>query len=767
MKHTKQKKTEKKGSWVQNLFFSLAVILTLIYLGWRILFTLPFDDGIPQVIFGTLLISAEVITSFTTFELYYRKFKSDDFILPFPEVSESEYPHVDVFIATHNESLDILFKTANACTFMDYPDKDKVHIYFCDDGNRPTVAKLAEELGIGYLGLANNKHAKSGNYNNALYKTDSPLIATFDADMIPQHTFLMKTVPYFFLPTYIQDNDTGLWRKRTEEELKDAPRIGLIQTPQSFYNPDLFQFNLYCEGTVPNEQDFFSREVNIMRNSSNAIAYTGSNTVILRQAMVDIGGFPTQTITEDFEVSIRIQQEKYTTYATSEVQAAGLTTTDFKSMIKQRKRWARGIIQSLQNTRAILSPKLTLAGRVTYLCSYLYWLSFFNRLVFIMAPIMFALFDFRVVDGTFIELLLFWLPSYFFYSYSFRFLSSKVRSNRWSQIIDTIFGPYMIICVFLETLGIRETTFKVTSKERTERSDIVYAIPHMLLIVLSVLAIIRFTAGKYGWALFYSSIIIFWLCYNLIALTYAIFFMAGRKVYRRSERIQASVPIEVHWGNHVIPATTVDLSDEGMLFVRDIPCFLPAEQQFTIIIQSDRYRSNVSAKLAYAKQREGKWYYAVTLTPIDEENKRQYFQLVYDRPHSLPLETDPWSTVTDDIKRNILRRLHITPPKRETHPYIPINRTISFTDGTTAFAHDFNFLYFSLSDINDPVKTQHGIHPLHFQCGVVMTVRNTGRIATNTGGMLYEVVNREALSQHGVDFNALMQELLTEEVATP
>ena len=119
--------------------------------------------------------------------------------LDFPVIPDEYYPHVDVFIATHNEPVDLLYKTVNACTFMDYPDKSKVHIYLCDDGARPAVEELANQFGIGYLGFPGNKDAKSGNLNNALSKTSSPLIATFDADMIPQHTFLMKTVPYFML----------------------------------------------------------------------------------------------------------------------------------------------------------------------------------------------------------------------------------------------------------------------------------------------------------------------------------------------------------------------------------------------------------------------------------------------------------------------------------------------------------------------------------------------------------------------------------------
>ena len=35
---------------------------------------------------------------------------------------------MDVLIATHNEDPERFYKTINACTFMEYPDKSKVHI---------------------------------------------------------------------------------------------------------------------------------------------------------------------------------------------------------------------------------------------------------------------------------------------------------------------------------------------------------------------------------------------------------------------------------------------------------------------------------------------------------------------------------------------------------------------------------------------------------------------------------------------------------------
>ena len=78
--------------------------------------------------------------------------KSSDYMIPLPDIPQEMFPDVDVFIATHNESADLLYKTVNACTFMEYPDPEKVHIYICDDGNREAVRSLAERFGIGYLG---------------------------------------------------------------------------------------------------------------------------------------------------------------------------------------------------------------------------------------------------------------------------------------------------------------------------------------------------------------------------------------------------------------------------------------------------------------------------------------------------------------------------------------------------------------------------------------------------------------------------------------
>ena len=230
----------------KKLWLWLMTVTSVIYILWRLFFTLPLHAGIVSLIAGIALFVAEFISMLEAVIHYICM--SKDKAPEFPVIPESDYPHVDVLIATHSEEPELLFKTINGCKHMDYPDPSKVHIYLCDDNDRPEMAKLAQKMGVGYFGLSGNNLAKAGNLNNALSKTDSPLVVTFDSDMIPRSSFLMKTVPYFFLPEMILED--GVWRKRTEEELDPDYKIGFVQTPQSFYNPDLFQFNFFAESNI-------------------------------------------------------------------------------------------------------------------------------------------------------------------------------------------------------------------------------------------------------------------------------------------------------------------------------------------------------------------------------------------------------------------------------------------------------------------------------------------------------------------------------------
>ena len=54
-------------------------------------------------------------------------------------------------------------------------------------------------------------------------------------------------------------------------------------------------------------------------------------------------------------------------------------------------------------------------------------------------------------------------------------------------------------------------------------------------------------------ALFYSSVILYWLGYNLVLLLYAVFFMLGRESRRISDRIGAKEETQIIWGGRSYP----------------------------------------------------------------------------------------------------------------------------------------------------------------------------------------------------------------------
>ena len=254
-KKVKIEKSNSKGVR-ERLWILVAIITMTIYIGWRFIFTIPKHAvyGWVATICGICLAVSEAISMLEGTEHFMRLRRKNE--PDMPVVPKEWYPDIDVLIATHNEETELLYKTINGCLHMDYPDKRKVHIYVCDDGNRPEMAELAKKMQVGYLTMEENREAKAGNLNHALEHVHSPWVVTFDSDMIPTHDFLMETVPYIFLPRMKRLED-GSWVERTEDEIEENYKIGFIQTPQSFYNADLFQYNFFSEQRVPNEQDFF------------------------------------------------------------------------------------------------------------------------------------------------------------------------------------------------------------------------------------------------------------------------------------------------------------------------------------------------------------------------------------------------------------------------------------------------------------------------------------------------------------------------------
>ncbi len=708
------------------LFFNIG--WTVVYLLWRTFRTVPLHDGIVSAVAGISLLVVEIFGMFEAFVHYFNMHKIENHEIPV--VPPEEYPDIDVLIATYNEPPELLYKTVNGCVHMEYPDKNKVHIYICDDGNRSEMKELAQKMGVDYLNREDHKGAKAGNLNHAMSVTSSPLIATFDADMIPRREFLMVTAAYFV------DQEI----KNRELEEKDRIKIGFIQTPQSFYNPDLFQFNLFSESTIPNEQDYFYKDVQVSRNKSNSVIYGGSNTLISREALNDVGGFYTKSITEDFATGMLIQGKGYKCLAINHVLASGLSPTDLKSLINQRVRWGRGCIQTGRKMHLIFNLKLKFKQKINYLASVWYWYASWKRLIYIMSPILFATFGVMVVKCTLMEVLIFWLPMYISSNISLKMMSRNIRTTKWTNLYETIIFPFMLIPTLLETFCISMKKFKVTKKERKqEERNWPYAIPHAILVVLSVIGIVNCISWTFATGRIDYIVILFWLFLNLYNIVMSLFFILGRKTVRNAERQKVSIPCVVKTRFEEMEGVTEDISESGTSIYLNVPCDIEEDEPVTLTLDDGYYHAEVEGRVVSVANRDGKrWRYAFKIVDL-KDSRAEYCQLIYDREPSLPTNLDESQSSFEDLKKNVTKRMVNSEFHNRKKARIPVNKTFLADGYNEVMMVNYNYDYVLLEkrlglgrflelELEDGLKLELGKY------------RELGR-----GGILYRVENEAEL----------------------
>lgn len=113
---------------------------------------------------------------------------------PAPESAEAVFPKVDILIPTYNEPYDIIRKTLIRAVAVDYPN---FTVNLLDDGRRPDIKALAEEIGATYFTRDDNKGAKAGNMNAALPRLDGDYLAILDADFMAFDSFLSDGIAGF------------------------------------------------------------------------------------------------------------------------------------------------------------------------------------------------------------------------------------------------------------------------------------------------------------------------------------------------------------------------------------------------------------------------------------------------------------------------------------------------------------------------------------------------------------------------------------------
>ncbi len=475
--------------------------------------------------------------------------------VPLPEDPEN-WPAVDLLIPTYNEPLSVVRYTALAAMNIDWP-ADKLNVYILDDGKREEFRKFAEDAGVGYMTRDDNKHAKAGNINRALERLDAPFVAIFDSDHVPTRSFLQVTLGWF---------------------LRDR-KLAMLQTPHHFYSPDPFERNLGQFRTIPNEGELFYGIVQDGNDFWNATFFCGSCAVIRRTALDEIGGIAVETVTEDAHTSLRMQMNGWNTAYINIPQAAGLATERLSGHVKQRIRWARGMIQILRIDNPLFASGLSAAQRLCYFNAMTHFLYALPRLIFLTAPLIYLILGKTNVPGYWAAILAYAFPHLVLSALTNSRIQGQHRHSFWNEIYETVLAPYIFLPTMLALLNPKLGSFDVTAKGGVvNRSffDTRIAQPFLLMIFLNVCGVLmaipryfRFDIWPLNalWDGTHPGTIVMnllWTLFNIIVLGVATAVAWESQQRRQTVRVQMNVPADVVLADGtVVQGATADLSTGG------------------------------------------------------------------------------------------------------------------------------------------------------------------------------------------------------------
>ncbi|MBE9167841.1 glycosyltransferase [Pleurocapsales cyanobacterium LEGE 06147] len=458
-------------TWARTVVVSILLALTVRYVLWRSLTTLNLADPL-NGIFSLGLFFMELLVIFSSsLQLYLNlrvKYRNREAEKMSVAVLEGRYtPSVDIFIPTYNEPEFILRRTILGCQALEYANKN---IYLLDDKRRKEMRLLAQELGCKYITRPDNRHAKAGNLNHALPKTSGELIVVFDADFVPTKNFLTRTVGFF-----------------------QNSQIAIVQTHKSFYNRDPVARNLGLENVLTEEEEISYRYSQILRDGTDTAMCCGTSFIVRRSALEEVGGFVTDSLSEDYFTGIRLSAQGYRVIYLGESLSAGLSAENISDFIAQRQRWGRGTLQAFfVKSNPLTIPGLSFLQRLVHFDTSLHWFTYLFRLVFLLVPLAYLFFEVVPYKTTIQETLFFFVPFYVLQIATFSWLNARSRSALLSDIysvslcfpvsltvIQTMFSPF--------TKGFRVTPKGGLRDRFTYNWSLAFP-----LIVISILTLVNF-----------------------------------------------------------------------------------------------------------------------------------------------------------------------------------------------------------------------------------------------------------------------------------
>lgn len=491
-------------AWFRNFVIAVMCLSSTIYICFRLFVTLNMTSFMGAFV-SIAIVSIELSLYLSAMLGYYMLIRqtnrSQEADRASRRVTTGEFlPSVDIFITTYSESAEMLKRTIVGCQAIRYPRKT---IYLLDDGNRQPIQLLAGLLGCQYIGRASNAGAKAGNLNNALHQTDGELIACFDADFVPTSDFLERLVGFFY-----------------------DPAVGMIVTPQHFYNEEALTRNIGVGGIIPPEQTYFFRAVQPGRDVINSVVCSGTNYVMRRQNVMEHGGVPTDTLSEDYATSIQMQAQKTKTYYLNELLASGAAAENIIEFVQQRLRWASGTIQLLFSPlNPMIQKGLGWYQKAVFFSGLFYYFTFPLTVLITLAPLLYLFFGIMPFIATGNQILFFSFPYLIFNICFFSWTARLYTSSLFWRVSRSIMLWPMSINTVKTIIRPFGKSFRVTQKDLSHDSlTINYSV------MLPILSLLIFNIAGLIYAVFnplwppqeYRWIYYFWTAYSVMIQAVAV-----------------------------------------------------------------------------------------------------------------------------------------------------------------------------------------------------------------------------------------------------
>ena len=450
----------KKSLWLRRSASIAYIVISITYLIWRLTVFNP-----QALICSFFFYLAAVFDFILGLSLVFASWTH--LRRKFPPQTRSY--SVDVLVPVYTEPVAMIELTVMAAKEIDTPHET----YLLDDGHREELRQVALKYGVHYLRRPTNQGAKAGNMNYGLEHGTGELVAVFDADHIAQREALQKLIGFF-----------------------DDEKVAMAQAPQSFYNEDAFIYRNARVGTsLWNEQSIFYEVSQPCRDAYNGASCVGTGVVYRRRALDEIGGFPTQTITEDFHTSLLFHKHGWKTVYLNEPVAWGVAAADVPEYSKTRHRWTHGNLHAVCLENILFCSGLTWQQRASYLCVALSLVEGWQQLLYILIPAYVMIFYVAPIQiGAFNILLVLGVPL-------LQIFLGLVIGGGFVRFIDgQIFAIGRLHLFLAGTMGLfgRRMRWRVSLKNVLGTVSFSLLLPQILISATGILAITYVLAREFG-----------------------------------------------------------------------------------------------------------------------------------------------------------------------------------------------------------------------------------------------------------------------------